>query len=647
MGGGDDEYLPATHHASRTAQLSHPDTNDINIIHPPKKRQGWHRQHFIVWQTACCMLVPRLLSRRIALFSSATHANNLPTTVCCWHRDSKCRIFSSVAMEKPVSSNTATNVPEEIPEGFMLIKEGQASMLFPSGNEVFYNKVQVLNRDLSIMMLRLFAERRLRDKEAKRLKKEGLTPEQVTAQLADVDWTARVAETAAEEGLVVLDALAASGLRSIRYFKEVPGIKKIVVNDLEEPAVEQAHRNVAYNRVDPTRVVPQQGNATLVMYQHAESREQFDVIDIDPYGSAAPFMDAAVQAVANGGLLCVTCTDLAVLNGNHPEVCWGKYRAMPTKARYMHEMAVRIVLQALETQANRYRRYIVPLLSVGIDFYLRVFVRVFTSPAEVKKASLKMAYVHQSLGCGSFYLQTAGKYSGDAGNGSYQASTGPTCPPVCPETGAAFRLGGPIWSAPMHDMEWVLEALGRAEEQADADAEAKTGLAPLPTTERMVGLLTAVSEELVDVPLHYTLQDMAGTLHCTCPRVDDVKAALINAGYRVSSQHKEPRAFKTDAPPEVMWDIMRCWVQKHPVGPRGQKESSPAAKILAKAPKLQANFSWPPELLAPKKKVSRYPPNPEAFWGPKSKAKGRKRKMEEGGREKEGLEGARETTMKE
>lgn len=39
----------------------------------------------------------------------------------------------------------------------------------------------------------------------------------------------------------------------------------------------------------------------------------------------------------------------------------------------------------------------------------------------------------------------------------------------------------------------------------------------------MVGLLTAVSEELQDVPLHYTLPDLAGTLHCTCPKMDQFK----------------------------------------------------------------------------------------------------------------------------
>jgi tRNA (guanine26-N2/guanine27-N2)-dimethyltransferase len=49
-------------------------------------------------------------------------------------------------------------------------------------------------------------------------------------------------------------------------------------------------------------------------------RGEFDVVDIDPYGTAAPFIDSAVQTVSDGGLICLTCTDLAVLSGAvHPE----------------------------------------------------------------------------------------------------------------------------------------------------------------------------------------------------------------------------------------------------------------------------------------------------------------------------------------
>ena len=34
-------------------------------------------------------------------------------------------------------------------------------------------------------------------------------------------------------------------------------------------------------------------------------------MDLDPYGTPAQFLDSAVQAVAEGGLLMVTATDMA------------------------------------------------------------------------------------------------------------------------------------------------------------------------------------------------------------------------------------------------------------------------------------------------------------------------------------------------
>ena len=49
--------------------------------------------------------------------------------------------------------------------------------------------------------------------------------------------------------------------------------------------------------------------------------------------------------------------------------------------------ALRIVLSSLERHANRYHRYIVPLLSCSVDFYVRVFVVLYTSPAEVKRSA--------------------------------------------------------------------------------------------------------------------------------------------------------------------------------------------------------------------------------------------------------------------
>jgi tRNA (guanine26-N2/guanine27-N2)-dimethyltransferase len=48
----------------------------------------------------------------------------------------------------------------------------------------------------------------------------------------------------------ILEALSATGLRSIRYAKEIPGVHEIIANDLMNEAVEMIKRNVKLNEVD-------------------------------------------------------------------------------------------------------------------------------------------------------------------------------------------------------------------------------------------------------------------------------------------------------------------------------------------------------------------------------------------------------------
>jgi len=37
------------------------------------------------------------------------------------------------------------------------------------------------------------------------------------------------------------------------------------------------------------------------MYSHRSEKDRVDVVDLDPYGSAAPFLDAAVQCIKDDG----------------------------------------------------------------------------------------------------------------------------------------------------------------------------------------------------------------------------------------------------------------------------------------------------------------------------------------------------------
>lgn len=82
--------------------------------------------------------------------------------------------------------------------------------------------------------------------EEKKLEKEG---ERVQEERKEVDFkTAEVGERC-EEGLCVLEGLAASGLRSVRFALEVPGLKRVTANDFSAKAADLITRNTHHNNV--------------------------------------------------------------------------------------------------------------------------------------------------------------------------------------------------------------------------------------------------------------------------------------------------------------------------------------------------------------------------------------------------------------
>jgi tRNA G26 N,N-dimethylase Trm1 len=59
----------------------------------------------------------------------------------------------------------------------------------------------------------------------------------------------------------ILEALAASGLRSVRYVKEIPDLEYVVCNDLDKEAVESIKRNTIYNDLSPEVLRPSLNDA--------------------------------------------------------------------------------------------------------------------------------------------------------------------------------------------------------------------------------------------------------------------------------------------------------------------------------------------------------------------------------------------------
>jgi tRNA (guanine26-N2/guanine27-N2)-dimethyltransferase len=254
----------------------------------------------------------------------------------------------------------------------------------------------------------------------------------------------------------ILDALSATGLRALRYAQELEFATSITANDLSPKAVNSIKLNIKHNRLED-KITTATGNANGHMYGFVgqESRggpgPKYDVIDIDPYGTAVPFLDAAVQAVSDGGLLCVTCTDTGVFNSvGFSEKTFSLYGGLPIRGDHCHEGGLRLILHAITTAAARYGIAVEPLLSLSIDYYARVFVRVRRSPAEVKFLGSKTALVYGcDHGCGAWQLQLLARAVESKGKKNstfykHGAAQGPTSSPTCDHCGSKTHVGSTL-----------------------------------------------------------------------------------------------------------------------------------------------------------------------------------------------------------
>lgn len=83
-------------------------------------------------------------------------------------------------------------------------------------------------------------------------------------------------------------------------------------------AIENFKSNLKLNDLSTLCFSPAEEDISIVLedtIKHMSSKaypDFFDVVDIDPYGSAVPFLASAFKSVSNMGILAITCTDMRV-----------------------------------------------------------------------------------------------------------------------------------------------------------------------------------------------------------------------------------------------------------------------------------------------------------------------------------------------
>ncbi len=290
----------------------------------------------------------------------------------------------------------------------------------------------------------------------------------------------------------VLDGMAATGIRGIRYFVE-SGIPQVYFNDLNETAVQIARKN-AERHGTGFKFFNDDFNSVCL-------RNRFWAVDLDPFGSPAPFIWSAARAVRSGGYLLVSATDTRPLSGASPKQALAKYGVVIRKPEWYPELMARVLYFLLFHAAAIHGKGIEPVLAFTYEHHVRVVARLWEKPSLITKNSKQIG----------FYEHDGKQY-------------------------------GPIWVGSLQDQEVASKAL----ERWDPDY-----------TKASRKILELASAE-PDVVGYYNVHFWAERLKLKqIPKFERVIDALRDLGFVAERVLWSDKGIKTDADPKTFEEMLR------------------------------------------------------------------------------------------
>jgi len=396
-----------------------------------------------------------------------------------------------------------------------IIREGEVKVLVPklsafvkspseyapSKAPVFYNPVMELNRDIAVLALQAY-------------------------------------QRSLNRAISVCEPLAGCGIRGIRFAVEVKGVREVVINDINAKAFQLASYNVRMNELCE-RVVVKNDDANFLLSSYGAPRKRFDSIDIDPFGPPVPYLDSAIRALRNGGLLILTATDMAPLCGVRSKACIRKYGGKSLRTEYCHELAVRLLTGSLAMTAGKQAMGINIMFSHSADHYVRIYAILEHGAKRADENIKNMGYIIHCMKCSH--------------RESIEGLLPIKLPRKCSECGSKISFAGPLWLGKIFEKSFCQ----LMEEEVDKRVF-KNG-------KRIRKILALIKNE-VDAPIaYYVLDRLCDELALPVPPVNSFIRALREEGFEAFRTHFNPRGVKTNASAMLIKELLRIVITREAV----------------------------------------------------------------------------------
>ena len=379
-----------------------------------------------------------------------------------------------------------------------LVHEGRARIWIPKHENVepsklpvFFNPIMELNRDIAVLALQAFQRMIGRD-------------------------------------VNVCEPLAGCGVRGMRFALEVEGIGQVWLNDINKKAAEVASLNAKENGME--RLVSIENlDANLFLSRYAAPRKRFDYVDVDPFGSPAIYLDSAVRAVRDGGMIALTATDMAPLCGVHPRACVRKYGGKPLRTEYCHESAVRLLAGSLVSTAAKHEVGVRVVFCHSTDHYIRLYAVSSYGAKKTDNSIEEMGYVSHCFNC--FHREIV--------SGLFAAPKR-----ECPECSSRLATAGPLWLGRILDRSFCQKMQNELQRR-----KLRQG--------KRISKMLFLAENESDAPTtYYVIDKICDKYALPAPSTRSVIKQLQKEGYIAVLTHFNRRGIRANAPAKLMREII-------------------------------------------------------------------------------------------
>lgn len=311
--------------------------------------------------------------------------------------------------------------------------------------------------------------------------------------------------------LRVLDALAGSGVRSLRYWQESKA-DYLWVNE-GNPQLNFILQQNFTSAIAPECYQITHQDAHRVFFRCYLEQDYYDLVDVDCFGSAVPYLNNMLWATKIGGLMYLTSTDGRTLTGHPPEKTVQVYNAIARSHPAIQEQALRLLIGATQQQAAGRGLGIEPIFSLFTGQTYRVMLRLTSKPQLTANNYGFLAYCHN---CGNYQTFSWRKLN----------KVGCSC------SHPAVTLSGAMWLGQLHDRQYLKRFVSLAQNWQ---------------WHKLIKLLNLMQGEIDFSPYFYTLREIGSRGKLDLPKRSHLIVALQHKGYRAAATHIDPQGIKTNA----------------------------------------------------------------------------------------------------